>query len=134
MLFTGQNLKRGQLTYFMNEVLLINSPSLKSVRVRSFSGPCFPAFGLNTERYSVSLCIQSECGKIRARKTLNTDTLHTASSTYFLSEFLTESVTVHVSICSKGNKWGDKNKEKYILTFLRCWCWRIHVFLMQSYK
>ena len=25
----------------------------------------FPAFGLNTERYSVSLRIQSECGKIR---------------------------------------------------------------------
>ena len=28
---------------------------LKSVRIRSFSGPYFPAFGLNTERYSVSL-------------------------------------------------------------------------------
>ena len=28
----------------------------------------FPAFGLNTERYDVSLRIQSECGKIRARK------------------------------------------------------------------
>ena len=33
-----------------------------------FSGPYFPAFGLNTERYSVSLRIQSECGKIRTRK------------------------------------------------------------------
>ena len=33
-----------------------------------FSGPHFPAFGLNTERYSVSLHIQSECGKIRTRK------------------------------------------------------------------
>ena len=33
-----------------------------------FSGPYFPAFGLNTERYSVSVCIQSECEKIRARK------------------------------------------------------------------
>ena len=33
-----------------------------------FSGPYFPAFGLNTERYGVSLCIQSECGKIRTRK------------------------------------------------------------------
>ena len=31
------------------------------------SGPYFPAFGLNTERYEVSLCIQSECGKIRTR-------------------------------------------------------------------
>ena len=31
------------------------------------SGPYFPAFGLNTERYEVSLRIQSECGKIRTR-------------------------------------------------------------------
>ena len=31
------------------------------------SGPYFPAFGLNTERYEASLCIQSECGKIRTR-------------------------------------------------------------------
>ena len=33
-----------------------------------FSGPYFPAFRLNTERYFVSLRIQSECGKIRTRK------------------------------------------------------------------
>ena len=31
------------------------------------SRPYFPAFGLNTERYSVSLCIQSEYKKIRTR-------------------------------------------------------------------
>ena len=34
-----------------------------------FSNPYFSAFGLNTERYSVSLRIQSERGKIRTRKT-----------------------------------------------------------------
>ena len=33
-----------------------------------FSGPYFPAFGLNTKRYEVSLRIQSRCGKIRTRK------------------------------------------------------------------
>ena len=33
-----------------------------------FSGPYFPAFGLNTERYGVSHRIQSECGKIRTWK------------------------------------------------------------------
>ena len=33
-----------------------------------FSGPYFPAFGLNTEKYEVSLRIQSECGKARTRK------------------------------------------------------------------
>ena len=47
---------------------------VKSVRIRSCSGPYFPAFGLNTGRYSISLRIQSECGKIRTRITPNTDT------------------------------------------------------------
>ena len=49
---------------------------VKSVRIRSYSGPYFPAFGVNTERYGVSLRIQSECGKIWTRKTPNTDTFH----------------------------------------------------------
>ena len=34
-----------------------NDLCAKSVRIRSYSGPCFPAFGLNTERYEVI------CGK-----------------------------------------------------------------------
>ena len=33
-----------------------------------FCGPYFPVFGLNTERYEVSLRIQSERRKIRTRK------------------------------------------------------------------
>ena len=49
---------------------------VKSVRIRSYSGPHFPEFGLNTERYSVSLRIQSECGKMRTRITPNTDIFH----------------------------------------------------------
>ena len=49
---------------------------VKSARIRGFSGPYFPAFGLNTDRYGVSFGIQSECGKIQTRKTPNTDTLH----------------------------------------------------------
>ena len=49
---------------------------VKGVRIWCFSGPFFPAFGLNTERYEVSLRIESECGKIRTRKASNTDTFH----------------------------------------------------------
>ena len=37
---------------------------------KSFSGPYFPTFGRNTERYSVSFRIQSEYGKMPTRKTL----------------------------------------------------------------
>ena len=36
----------------------------------------FLSFGLNTKRYEVYLRIQSEYGKIRTRKTPNTDTLY----------------------------------------------------------
>ena len=49
---------------------------VKSVRDGSHSGPNFSAFGLNTERYSVSLCIQSECRKIWTRTTPNTNTFY----------------------------------------------------------
>ena len=41
-----------------------------------FSGPYFPAFGLNTERYGVPLRIKSKCGKIRLEKTPHLDTFH----------------------------------------------------------
>ena len=50
--------------------------SVKSVRIRSFSDPYFPAFGPNTERYEVFFRIQFQCGNIRTRNTSNTDTFH----------------------------------------------------------
>ena len=49
---------------------------VKSVSIRSFPGPYFPAFWLNTKKYGVSLHTQSECGKIRTRKTVNTINIH----------------------------------------------------------
>ena len=49
---------------------------VKSDRTRRYSGLHFPAFGLNTERYSVSLRIHSKCRKMRTRITPNTDTFH----------------------------------------------------------
>ena len=49
---------------------------VKSLSIRSFSGPHFPAFGLNTERYSLCFRIQPEYEKVRTTKTLNKDTFH----------------------------------------------------------
>ena len=49
---------------------------VKSVRIRSYSGPHFPAFGLNTERHSASVRFQSECGKMRIRITPNRNTFY----------------------------------------------------------
>ena len=58
---------------------------VKSVLIRSYFGPHFPAFGLNTERYSVSLRIQSECGKMQTRITPNTDTFHAVYIAHYCS-------------------------------------------------
>ena len=41
---------------------------VESVQIWSFFWSVFSLIGLNTERYSVSLRIQSECGEIRTRK------------------------------------------------------------------
>ena len=58
--------------YIFSEILNISQRAAawkvsKYGEIRS-SGPCFPAFGLNMERYWVSLRIQSKCGEIRTIK------------------------------------------------------------------
>ena len=55
------------------------SQCVKNVRIRSYSGPYFPTFGLNMKTYSVSLHIQSECGNIRTRIIPNMDTFYAVS-------------------------------------------------------
>ena len=61
---------------------------LESDCIRRFSCPYFPAFGLNTEIYSViNLRIQSESGKIQTRKTVNMDTFYAVNYQYFQSNF-----------------------------------------------
>ena len=49
---------------------------VKSLRIWSFSDLHFPIFGPNTDTYSISLRIQSECKKTWTRKTPHTDTFH----------------------------------------------------------
>ena len=58
----------------VNHYGMRNRHFMKSVRIQSYSGPHFHAFGLNTGRDFLSLRIQSECGKMRTRITPNTDT------------------------------------------------------------
>ena len=48
----------------------------KYVCIRSYSGLHFPVFGLNTERHSVSLRIQSKCGTMWTRITPNMGTFY----------------------------------------------------------
>ena len=49
---------------------------VKSLQMQSFCGPCFPAFGLNTDIYSVNLRIQFKSGKVRTRKILYLDNFY----------------------------------------------------------
>ena len=48
-------------------LLIYPNTAWKVSKYEVISGPYFPVFGLNTERYGVSLCIQSEYKKIRTR-------------------------------------------------------------------
>ena len=68
--FMAREIQRDHKTWPVCETLR------EKCRIRYYSGLHFPAFRLKTERYSVSLRIQSECGKIRTRITPNTDTFH----------------------------------------------------------
>ena len=49
---------------------------VKSLQTRSFSGPHFPVFGLNTEIYRVNTVLQSNTGKYGPEKTPYLDTFH----------------------------------------------------------
>ena len=66
---------------------------LKSVRIWCFSGPYFPPFWLNTERYGASLRIQSGHGKIGTRITPNTDTFCRLFTQCILKE-VTQSIKI----------------------------------------
>ena len=57
-----------------------DGPCVKSVLIQSFSSLYLTAFGLNADIYIVNLRIQSKCGKIRTRKTPNTDTFHAVNT------------------------------------------------------
>ena len=62
-----------QVTPYCNN---LGPHSVTTVRIRSFTGSYFPAFGLDTERYGISFRIQSECRKIQTKETPNMNFFH----------------------------------------------------------
>ena len=76
---------------------------VQSIRIGSFSGPYFPAFGLNTEMYFVNFCIQSECGKIRTRKNPNTYNFYTM---FIVMKFFGSMITKIKSIAIERPSWA----------------------------
>ena len=75
---------------------------LKIVRIRSYYTPYFTAFGLNLERYGVSLRIQSKCGKTRAI-TLEKN----FEPTKYPREMISDSRNIH-----EKNFWTQKTPTK----------------------
>ena len=90
---------------------------MKSVCIQSYSGPYFPAFGLDTEKYFLSICIQSECGKIRTTITPNTDTFFALMKAFikgleqevlrliYVAEKLQTRITASSSLCYIKKIW-----------------------------
>ena len=56
---------------------------VKIARIRSYSGPHFSAFRLNTERYENSVRMRENAGKMRTRITPNTDSFNALYVSYF---------------------------------------------------
>ena len=67
---SNSSMEQKILLLFMMEwnILVFNAIAWKVLKYGVFSGRYFPTFGLNTERCSVSLRIQSKCGKIQTRR------------------------------------------------------------------
>ena len=85
-----------------------SSHCVKSARIRKFPGPYFPAFGLNSERYSVTVRIQSKYGKIWTRKIAAMDTFHAVCYTDFFIKDLPTSNNPN----GENHKKLFQNKEK----------------------
>ena len=66
--------RRRKLNY---DVVSLITHCVKSVEIRSFSGPYFPVFGLNTEICGVISAFSPNTGKYGSEKTPYLDTFHT---------------------------------------------------------
>ena len=86
---------------FSRHHLQLNKHGVKSVRIRSYSGPYFPAFGTDTKRYG-----EIQIGEIRTRITSNTDNFYAAKMTaHNVAEiFNTVRIQTSVRIHSAGVK------------------------------
>ena len=118
------------LVTFIKEILngklhfLFSMQCVKRARTLSFSGLHFAAFRQNTEIYKVNLYIQSECGKMRTKHTLNTDTFMqcwTATSIQ-LNLIDTEIIRFKNHLKKSRRGWGMttyRRKNLFSLSILR---------------
>ena len=110
---------------------------VKSVPIRSCSGPYFPVFGLNLEICFVNLEIQSEYGKKQTTQIVNTDIFYAVHSSrsllLLLQVFSTDNyefwdgqlIKMNISSLCDGNlclfiKFSGNITCKIILIYLLC--------------
>ena len=70
MLFCTNSKLSTSLDYRFFNVWINSLHCVKSVRIRRFCGPYFPAFGLNTERYGYTEYLSLNAGKYGPEKLL----------------------------------------------------------------
>ena len=109
---------------------------MKSVRNRRYSGPYFPAFRMNTERYSGFLRIWSECRKVvRTRITPNKGTFYAAQINWRWYKISIRSLSMQVKIQFKNNHeildYNLTNCEKRHMYGLICY---IYWYKVRSWK
>ena len=101
---------------------------MKSVRILSYSGLHFSAFGLNTERYGVSLRIQSKRGKMRTRITPNMDTAYAVKPSehpYNSRKLLFEISFHHIKKSNTSKKFIADALLWISQKFLEAWCFQM---------
>ena len=95
------------------------------MKIIVFSGPYFPAFGLNTKRYGVFLHIQSECRKLRTRKNSVFGHFSRIGGDFILEE-LQKQATSKISNSSSNDRisayfWSNTvfDLRKNVLTYVK---------------
>ena len=106
------NIKDVVITFSLAAIKHCRNHCVKSVRIPSLSGPYFPAFGLNAERYGLSLRIQSECGKMWTRKIPNTDTFYAVNNIPIPESPFSKTIVVSTHLNKIKNKQKKKKKKK----------------------
>ena len=103
------------LLFVSARVLFVSAfHSVKRVRIRSYSGPHFPAFGLNTERYAVSLRIQSKCGKMQTRITPKKDALYVVFFLWvslIMNKFIMSSIIIVYYLVAVQSSWSENTQK-----------------------
>ena len=109
---------------FTNAIFLLTLR--KKCPYSEFFWPSFPTFRLNTERYSVSLSIQSECGKMRTKIISNMGAFHAVWMFYIRSVFFhrpgRETYCDFSNFFSDHEKWTSASAKMILNLAAVCFC------------